>query len=124
MSGDVLSSWRNSRVGRTRTRTGVVAVTVAVRGTSVISAISPRKSPPQSDAITCPLRCTLALPSRITKNSRPRVPSFVKTRPAGRSISSASWAIWTSWRLEHREKRGTREIVAAFELFPSLIRGV
>ena len=62
--------------------TGEVAVTVAVRGLSVMSAISPSQSPGPSSAILRPLLVTCAVPEMRTKNSRPDLPSRVSTVPS------------------------------------------
>jgi hypothetical protein len=51
------TAWNSLRVS-TNKRTGVSAVTVAVRGSSVTRAISPTKSPPLSVATRLPLRVT------------------------------------------------------------------
>ena len=56
----------------------------------VTSAISPRKSPRTELLTLRPLRRTSASPSTSTTNSLPVAPSFVRSRPAGRSSSSAS----------------------------------
>ena len=103
-------SIRNSRSRITSIRTGVVAVTVAERGLSEMSASSPKNSPDPAVASFRPLRRTSASPSRRTKNSRPVSPSRMITLPCARSISSAIEAICSSWRFESpREKRYLRD---------------
>ena len=98
----------NARLVRTSTRMGEVAVTVAVRGTFVRSAISPNQSPaPSSESFRDPF-VAFAVPSTITKNSRPARPSRVKTEPDRRSISSAFFASSRNSAFEHPAKSGTR----------------
>ena len=65
--------WK-SRFVSTSSRTGVFAVTVDVRGTSVTRAISPKKSPGCMVVTARPSFATVASPSTSAKNSRPRVP--------------------------------------------------
>ena len=77
--GIVSTTRRNARSVTTRTRTGDVAVTVAVRGVWVRSAISPNQSPPRKSAIFLSSFDTRAVPSISTKNSRPGLPSRVST---------------------------------------------
>jgi len=60
---------RKSRSMITRLRTGDVAVTVAVRGAFVSSAISPNQSPGPSSATLRPPLSTREVPSITTKNS-------------------------------------------------------
>jgi hypothetical protein len=96
--------------------TGEVAVTVAVRGVSETSAISPKKSPLLSRLIRRPSLVTSASPSSSTKNSRPRDPCLVISLPSRRSISSAICAICASWRFERCANRGTFRISSTFWL--------
>ena len=91
----------------TSTRTGDVAVTVAVRATCVRRAISPNQSPAAELGDRLPVLRDLAVPSTRTKNSRPGRPSRVSTWPSRRSISSAMSATSRSSAFEHPAKSGT-----------------
>ena len=92
----------------TSSRSGEVAVTVAVRGRLLTSAISPKKSPAPIVFTLRPLRRTSAVPSMSTKNSRPGSPSVVSTLPSGMSISSATRATLPSSLFEQWAKSGAR----------------
>ncbi len=105
---------RNARSVTTSRRTGEVAVTVAVRGTSEMRAISPMKSPAPSSRTLFPLRVTRTVPSTITMNSRPRSPSRMSVAPSARSSSSASAASFWSSAFEHPAKSGTPFISSTF----------
>src|SRR5262249_44473690 len=89
ISGDFFRRLSNAGSVITSTSTSLVAVTVAVRGIFVTSAISPKKSPSFIVLILAPPFVTSASPFSRTKNSRPRSPSLAISLPALRSISSA-----------------------------------
>ena len=91
------STRRKSRPVRTKQRSCVVAVTVAVRFAVVSRAISPTNSPAERVASGLPLRVTAAVPSRITKNSPPVLPSLQTTVPAGTTVR---W-VWGSGAVGH-----------------------
>ena len=65
----------------TSARSGDTVVTVAVRGSFVISEISPKKSPSDIVRSLRRPRDTSAVPSMMTKNSRP-APSLVRVLPS------------------------------------------
>ena len=83
-------------------------MTVAVRGDSWMSAISPKKSDASSLFTLRPFLITSAVPSTSTKNSRPGFPSRVSSFPSLRSISSAIPPIASSSRLEQLANSGVR----------------
>ena len=76
------SRWKAWAVITSR-RTGLVATTDAVRGVSVTSAISPKKSPACIVRSLRPLRRASTVPSTSTKNSRPLAPSSIRVVPSG-----------------------------------------
>jgi hypothetical protein len=102
--------------------TGEVVVTLAFRGLPVRSAASPKCDDPVSAAIFRPRRRTSTDPSTTTKNSRPRLPSSISVRPAGKRSSSAIAAISPSSRFEHSEKSGTRFSSSTFASFRNMAR--
>ena len=59
-----------------------MATTVAVRGPSSMSAISPKASPAESVVLTSSAMLTEADPSTITKNPTPGSPSLVTAVPS------------------------------------------
>ena len=107
MDGIVSTTVRKRRSVMTSRSTGEVAVTVAVRGLSVMSAISPSQSPGPSSAILRPFFVTFAVPEMRTKNSRPALPSRVSTVPSRTSSSSADFASSRSSLFEQPENSGT-----------------
>jgi hypothetical protein len=121
IDGSFRISSRNARSVTTSSLPGAVVVTVAVRGRSETSEISPKKSPEPSVLTLRPFRCTSAAPSTSTKNSRPEAPSLVSTSPAPTSISSARRAISPSSFFEHSEKSGTRFKSSSFASRRSII---
>ena len=98
---------RNARSVITSARVGETVVTVAVRGSFVISEISPKKSPSESVRSFFLPRVTSAVPSTITKNSRPCAPSRASSLPSLKSSSSAIFPIASSSGPEQRAKSGT-----------------
>jgi hypothetical protein len=72
--GSVSSTDWNARSLMTKKRRGVTAVTVAVRVTRSMRAISPKNSPALTVAIRLPSQLTSAEPSTMTKNWRDRRP--------------------------------------------------
>src|SRR5215210_303128 len=97
---------RKSLRVRTKKRSGVFVVTVAIRGVSSSSAISPKKSPLPRAATRLPFLVISTWPSTITKNSRPASPSLQSTVPAGTSTSSLTFASCTSSARESPSKSG------------------
>ena len=97
-------------------------LTVAVRGLPETRAISPTKSPGPSSLTTRTPRTTSASPSTRTMNSKPLAPSLVRSRPLGRSSSSASMAISSSSRREQRSNSGTRFSSSIFAFLRSINR--
>src|SRR6266536_2665645 len=108
MPGSASSRRRNAGLEMTSALDGSVSVTAAVVGRSVTSEISPKKSPAPSVLTLRPFRRTSASPSSRTKNWRPGSPSRISSFPAGRSISSAIFAISFMPRFETPPKSGTR----------------
>ena len=85
VEGAIESAVKNAFAIHTGMRNEVpvaAAVTVAVRGRSLTSAISPKKLPGPSAFRRLPFRLTSTVPSTRTKNSRPRVPSPISTVPS------------------------------------------
>ena len=107
MEGIVSTTLRKRRSVMTSRSTADVVVAVAVRGLSVISAISPSQSPGPRSAIFFPFFVTRAVPSMRTKNSRPGLPSRVRTVPSRTSSSSAVLASSRNSLFEHPAKSGT-----------------
>ncbi len=101
-------SW-NSGCVSTASRSLLVAVMVAFRGAGSKRASSPKKSPLLRVATSSPPRVTRAVPSRITKNSRPRSPSRMTASPAGTSLMRVTRATRMSSSREHALKMGTLE---------------
>ncbi len=93
ISGELSSSLLKFRLVITSTRIAEVACTLAVRGWPVTSEISPMKSPSCTLFTRLPFLTTSALPSTMTTNSRPPLPSCVSSAPSLRSSSSAIAAI-------------------------------
>src|SRR5439155_11806631 len=85
----------------------VSAVTVAVRGPSSSSEISPNESPGPSFLRVRPLTVTFAVPSTIRKNPRPCSPSVASTAPAGWLTSLAAPASADSSFLDRSWNSGT-----------------
>jgi hypothetical protein len=99
------ASRRNDLLASTKKRSGVFAVTVAVRGICSRRAISPKNSPPPRVA-TRPFLVTSTSPSTSTKNSCPISPSLHSTLPGGTSRSSLTRAGCTSSLRERSWKSG------------------
>ena len=97
----------NSRGPTMRTSRSVVASTVALRGPASMAASSPKWSPAWRMLTTRPARVTVAVPSRITKSSRPRRPSRRMTSPAWMWRRSATRAISESCSSVHAANHGT-----------------
>jgi hypothetical protein len=112
---------RNERSVITSARSGDTVVTLAVRGSFVISEISPKKSPSPSVRSFLFPRVTSAVPLTITKNSRPAAPSWASSLPSLKSISSAIRPISSSSLPEQREKSGTCLSSFVFAFFRSSI---
>src|SRR6266536_1519372 len=108
MPGSASSRRRNAGLEMTSALDGSVSVTAAVVGRSVTSEISPKKSPAPSVLTLRPFRRTSASPSSRTKNWRPGSPSRISSFPAGRSISSAIFAISFIPRFDTPANSGTR----------------
>src|SRR3954452_6996678 len=108
----------------TSRRTGVSATTVAVRGDSVSSAISPKKSPVSNVATRRPFRRASTVPSMSTKNSRPFTPSVISSEPAGWWSSSPSAEIWPSSLVVQLEKSGTARRSSTLALRRSFTRSI
>ena len=92
---------------RTKKRSGVLAVTVAIRGVCSSKAISPKYSLPVIST-GLPFLVTSTSPSMITKNSCPTSPSFRSTLPGGTSRSSDTRASSASSLRERSSKRAAR----------------
>jgi hypothetical protein len=120
-SGDRSRRLLNARSVRTSARTGDVVVTVAVRGTFKMRAISPKLSALPREESFRPFCLTSTVPSIKMKNSRPRSPSLIKVSPSGKSISSTSEAISPSCRFEQLENSGTPRISSTLEFLRSMI---
>ena len=95
-------------------RSGVDAVTVAVRFEVLRSAISPTKSPPCRPASRLPAFVTSAVPSTITKNSRPTFPSRQSTVPDSTLRSSVTRASSASSFFDRLSKSGARLSASTF----------
>ena len=115
IDGDSPSRPRKPRAVSTRRRTEVDVVTVAVRGRSATSAISPTKSPAPRSLTLLPLRVTRREPSTTTKTPvrahlrgsaygprrgrrRPRALRSASARPSSTSRRAARPATAPAWR--------------------------
>ena len=99
------------RFSQLATTQGVIAVTVAVRGTRIVRATSPKNSPAlrirRSPSADCE---TPATPERRTKNRSPGSPSRMSTVPdvtSSRSIRSASLPGVSPGKLANRPTRAS-----------------
>ena len=106
MVSSLSTSWNSGWVS-TASRSLPTAVTVAFRGAGSNSASSPKKSPRSIAATSSPPRVILALPSRITKKSRPFVPSRITSSPFWCSRILVTRATRSSSSREHSLKIGT-----------------
>ncbi len=116
MFGNSLRRPENASPAMTNASMGDRAVTVAVRGTRSMSAISPQNPPGPIVANTVSPWRTSAVPLKMMKNSRPVSPSRIKSLPAGKSISSVRRAMRASSRFEQDENSGTPLIAVSFEV--------
>lgn len=108
----------------TSASTSDVVVTVAFRGWSISSAISPKNSPGPAVSIRLPLRLISAVPSARTKNSRPGAPSLISVFPDLKSISSAIIEIRSSSFFEQPANSGTVRIRSILRFLRSTVARV
>ena len=112
MLGDDFSNGWKSHDGTPKVRSGVAAVTVAVRGPPSIIETSPNHSPaPSLATVRSPLMMR-ATPSRMRWNPTPFSPSVTTTRPSAWSTTRPVLASWSSSRRVRSENKGTRRSIS------------